>query len=342
MSRATPEQLRAEAAQADSGAEGAASGEYPRYGRAVYTELGQALRALADVTEETEGAGQGLTNRRERRQAVRAARLKRKAAYLRVEALRTDAASHHIAERRPFGQPIIVGHHSEGSHRNDIGRMHRMADKSMNLRDAAAEAARQAKAAEHNRAIYSDDEDAVTKLEAKLKGLEARRDRRKAINAAWRKAGRPGPADTDAWQKMADLIGESLADLEGLRHDCARSGMGRPQPYQPYTFQNLGANIRRIKQRIEQQKQRAEAAERPERAIGDVRIVDNLEFHKVELHFPGKPDEKTRRELKAWGFRWIRSAGCWARSINTDTEARLGWLAEHLGQPLTGGNGDAH
>ena len=101
-----------------------------------------------------------------------------------------------------------------------------------------------------------------------------------------------------------------------------------------YAMTNLGAKIRSVKERIAQLEAQEEREERPPRRIGDVEVLDNMEFQKVELHFPGKPDEATRSKLKSWGFRWVRTAGCWSRSISGETEWRLELLAAHLGRPL--------
>jgi hypothetical protein len=109
-----------------------------------------------------------------------------------------------------------------------------------------------------------------------------------------------------------------------------------------YSLTNLGANIRRVRQQIEEHEAMDDQEERPERRItypgpemdSDVIIRDNLEFLKVELHFPGKPSDEIRHSLRTWGFRWVRSAGCWSRSISGETEARLGWLAQLLGGEL--------
>ena len=73
------------------------------------------------------------------------------------------------------------------------------------------------------------------------------------------------------------------------------------------------------------------------RYIGDIEILDNLNYQKVELHFPGKPSDEIRKNLKAWGFRWVRSVGCWSRGLNNQTESRLQWLSDLVGQPITKG-----
>ena len=57
------------------------------------------------------------------RREIRQDRLDGRADRLTAEATRRFDAAHAIVERIPFGQPILVGHHSEGRHRADIKRI---------------------------------------------------------------------------------------------------------------------------------------------------------------------------------------------------------------------------
>ncbi len=321
-----PESLRAGAERERGRAEAAfQSSEYPRTGRAAHLELAQAMETLAQTIEETpEPATSG--NRREDRRARRIARLKLRAAKLRQESASTWCAEHAIGNRIPFGQPILVGHHSEKRHRRAVERMQNLASRASAQFKAAKDAERAAEAAECNTAIYSDDPDAIKKLEAEAASLEEQREIMKALNKEFRRV----KGDID---KMTGITDDRRARLKAAR-ERYYLGPARYLPFESYQLSNLGANLRRIQGRIAELKKRATVTERPERMIGDIRVVDNLEFHKVELHFPGKPDEKTRANLKAWGFRWIRTAGCWARGIGSATEWRLQSLAESLGKVL--------
>src|SRR5205823_811991 len=113
---------------------------------------------------------------------------RRKAAYLTVQSLRQATHAHDIASRRPFGQPILVGHHSEGRHRRDLARQHRKDLKASALWKQAKDARSAAKACEANTAIYGDDPEALAKLQTKLLDLERKRDAWKTLNAQYRKA----------------------------------------------------------------------------------------------------------------------------------------------------------
>lgn len=197
-----------------------------------------------------------MTTYRERREA-RAERLHDWADSREKKADAAHAAAHQIADGIPFGQPILVGHHSEGRHRRDISRMENSMRASV---DNARMAARHEERAGNIEAqlatsIYSDDADAVERLEERIAGLEAERARIKAYNALRRKR-----------KSETEGIAEDLA-AAGLAEADAR-GLLRSLEFQPYackfgtfpayTLQNLGGNITRQKNRLTQL--RAQAA----------------------------------------------------------------------------------
>jgi hypothetical protein len=86
-------------------------------------------------------------------EAARYDRLEQRQAALDAKAVRLAGQSttaweksRAIAEMIPFGQPILVGHHSEGRHRRDIARIQGGMDRSIQLQREADEAARRAAA----------------------------------------------------------------------------------------------------------------------------------------------------------------------------------------------------
>ena len=50
--------------------------------------------------------------------------------------------------------------------------------------------------------------------------------------------------------------------------------------------------------------------------LGWVELRQNVEADRVQLVFPDKPDEATRRLLKSEGFRWSPRWGAWQRHLN--------------------------
>lgn len=164
---------------------------------------------------------------RERREA-RAARLEEWAAKRAGQSDGMhDAARAHTAQI-PFGQPILVGHHSEKRHRNAISRgwdaMGRAVEndqKAASMADRAANIRAQAAGA-----IYTDDDDAAERLTEKIEKLTAQRDAWKAANAAYRKEHKEELKGLTAWAKSERL------------------------PVAGYQITNQTANIGRLKQRL--------------------------------------------------------------------------------------------
>ena len=132
----------------------------------------------------------------------------------------------------PFGQPILVGHHSEKRHRRDIERIDGGIRRSIESSQMAESMASRAESirAQAETAIYSDDADAIERLEEKLADMIAERERYKTENAAWRKANREAIKGMSAWER------------------------DNAQPHRSYKGTNLSGNISRTKARIEQLK----------------------------------------------------------------------------------------
>jgi hypothetical protein len=114
----------------------------------------------------------------------------------------------------PFGQPILVGHHSERADRRYRDRAWNTMGRGVEDHRKAASMASRADNIEsaNDRAIYDDDPDVVERLTERISELEAQRAEIKAHNRAARKAGE-----------------ETLP---------------------AYVLSNLGANIRRYKERL--------------------------------------------------------------------------------------------
>ena len=81
-------------------------------------------------------------------------------------------AAKQISSFIPFGQPILVGHHSEGRHRRDLNRIDTNMRKSIEADGKAKYYNDKAERLENNNTISSDDPEALTKLRSKLAGLE--------------------------------------------------------------------------------------------------------------------------------------------------------------------------
>ncbi len=148
--------------------------------------------------------------------------------------------AHAAADAIPFGQPILVGHHSERRDRNyrdridaGIGR----AVESARMAERHNERADNIEAAAAH-AIYSDDTDAVDRLAERIALLEAERDRIKAFNASCRK----GSPDPELLPPNLLRTWESTSRLGLLGKNGAMPG---------YVLTNLSGNISRQRKRLE-------------------------------------------------------------------------------------------
>jgi hypothetical protein len=281
---------------------------------------GAALDALIlEVVRETENPGPVLTastcvplapfpratsNAWEEKKAARIERLRTRSARLaRAGESRIDLARKR-ASCIPFGQPILVGHYSEGRDRNFRAKIDGGFRKGFALTKEAQELDARADAAEASTAVSSDDPDAVAKLREKLAGLEADHAKMLDFNKLLR------GKKTD--EEIAAAIGWKVTTVASLRKpDFA----GRPG-FPPYKLTNNGGEIRRVKGRIEALTRVAAKPEAAPEEIGETRIEESKEDNRLRVFFPGKPSEAVRSLLKREGFRWSPSVGAWQRQPN--------------------------
>ena len=225
-----------------------------------------------------------------------------------------------------FGQPILVGHHSEKRDRNYRDRIHNKFGQAFELNDKAKYWENRAAAAESGNAISSDDPKAIEKLKAKLEDLEQSQAAMKAINKAWRAAGKPGPEDASAWSKIAEHpeVDTEPEQIEKLRIAYAQllKWQVNSAPFPSYSLSNSNAEMRRIRERIKVLEASAKA-EHIEKDCGVCRYVENPELNRVQLFFDGKPSAEIRSILKTHGFRFSKRDGnAWQRFLNSQGKAR--------------------
>ena len=177
---------------------------------------------------------------RERREA-KADRLREWADKRDVKAETAFGKSNAISDMIPFGQPILVGHHSEGRARRDQDRIHSgMRSGIENSRKAEEFRSRADNidwAAEN--AVYSDDEDAIERLEIRIAEREAERDRIKAFNVVMRK----GELDLSLLDEK-----QKANYLSIVKHVPYQ--LGKKGTFPGYTLSLLGASIRKDKKRL--------------------------------------------------------------------------------------------
>lgn len=233
-------------------------------------------------------------------------RYEKKADQLRAEAERLHVQAHQMAEVIPFGQPILVGHYSEGRDRRYRERIHNTFGKAFATLDKAEHYERKA-ASVGTAGISSDDPDALNKLREKLASLKSSHEWMKSVNAAIRKGKTPD-------RQIPALVALGMSEAQAqelLKPDfCGRIGIA------PYSLQNSNANIRRVEQRIRELERAAERNVTVEQEGHGYTYREDADQNRVMFLFSGKPDTAIRAVLKSHGFKWSPTRGAWVRMLN--------------------------
>jgi len=215
-----------------------------------------------------------------------------------------------ISDMIPLGQPILVGHHSEGRHRRDLSRIRTKMDQSIEADKKAAYYEKRAIAATSNRAISSDDPEAVTKLKEKIDKAQEIQDVMKATNKLVKQILKGGePYNPDDIAALCKIARSPNADKLLTPDFCGRTG------FASYQLTNNNANISRMKKRLIELEAHSQD-ETKSYMIGEIEVVENVEENRIQLLFPGKPDQDTRTRLKSYGFRWSPTNEAWQRHLN--------------------------
>lgn len=243
-------------------------------------------------------------NKYEQKQADRRERLMDRAESAAQESNAVAETARKRLEAIPFGQPILIGHHSERRDRNyraGIGRLH---EKAFALSNKAEHYERKA-ASVGTGGISSDDPDALVKLRAELADCEANQERMKAANKAIRTGKTP---EKQIPALVALGFNENSAQSLIKGDFCGRVGFAN------YQLSNNNANMARIKKRIEQlEALRSRQAVKVETEGYTFR--EDTEENRVMFEFDGKPEPEVRDLLKRNAFKWSPSRNAWVRQM---------------------------
>jgi hypothetical protein len=226
-----------------------------------------------------------------------------RAAKARTEAVAQRTKAYELADGIPFGQPILVGHHSEKRHRAHIKKIEAAQDKTVHAMDKAKYYEGKAEATANNDSISGDNPEAVNLYKEKLAELEKRQEFMKSVNAYWRKhktmKGCPGYSD-----QMAMIVDTEMK--------TAYSWVQKSGPFESWRLSNNSAEIRRIKEKLETlENLDGMAAEIIKFPGGEMRV--DVDINRVQFIFDDKPSDEKRSLLKHNGFKWAPSQGAWQR-----------------------------
>ena len=203
-----------------------------------------------------------------------------------------------MASAIPFGQPILVGHHSENRDRNYRKKIHNKFEKAFETQDKAKYYEQKAESVENNTAISSDDPEAVAKLEKQLESLVANHEFMKAANVCFRKKDKAS---------FLQLKGAS----EALWNEIMNNEWSNK-----FNLALNNANIKRVKERIAELK-KLSALKTTEVIIKGVTLVQNAEANRVQIIFPERIPNDMYKALRKKGFVFCKSESAFQRQLNS-------------------------
>lgn len=213
-----------------------------------------------------------------------------------AQQLYNDASK--MASMIPFGQPILVGHHSENSDRNYRKKIHNKFEKAFETQDKAKYYESKAESIENNTAISSDDPQAIEKLEQELTELKANHEFMKAANVCFRNN------DKESFLKLA-------GSSEAIWNEVMNNEWSNQ-----FNLAYSNANIKRVEQRIEQLK-KISALTTTEVIIKGATLIQNIEANRVQIIFPERIPADLYKALRSKGFVYCKSEGAFQRKFNS-------------------------
>ena len=218
----------------------------------------------------------------ETRQAEKLERAQELADKNRTKAKSDFKQSHNLADQIPMGQPILVGHHSEGMHRRHLKKIDNAMKRGIENNKKADYYDNKVKNLENAYAISQDDPEAIKKLKEKIQNLLVNQKKWRAVKV--------------------NPNAKSCFDEDS-------------QNWKSVQLNSISAEIRRCKKRIETLK-KLDKVQAQEWKNNNITLEINKDENRIMLYFPSKPDEETRTKLKRHGFRWSPRNTAWQSYIN--------------------------
>lgn len=214
-----------------------------------------------------------------------------------------------LGKMLPFGQPILVGHHSEAKHRKHAESINTNMRKSVEAQDKADYLSRRADSVGSG-GIASDDPEAVEKLKKKLEGLIKSHELMKAVNKIVRSS---HMTEEDKIEYLVNTHGQTEERAKKLLRPCEFFGKFG---FDTYALQNSNANIRTTRKRLEH----LEALHNEAPLQGNGEAMGTAwelyeEEGRIKFSFDGIPAEEVLKKLKSNGFKWSRYSKAWVRKL---------------------------
>lgn len=245
--------------------------------------------------------------------------------------------AHKMADVIPFGQPILIGHHSEKADRNYRKRISNKMDKACETFNKAKYYDDKLKGMEDNTAISRDDPEAIPKLKAKLEKIELNIQQIKDHNKACKNNiylrlydynDGIHISNNTTYKTYAVIKDKKIEwktkiipkEIKAKIENYAKTGKmiqekipENKQVLEAYHLQNLSSNKRRIKDRITEIGALLKIPDIDE-TINNVRLY--TDEGRVRIDFGYKPDEETRTKMKKRAWKWSPYNQVWQNYIN--------------------------
>lgn len=92
---------------------------------------------------------------------------------------------------------------------------------------------------------------------------------------------------------------------------------------------NSNARIKHTKSRIDLMERRENTPIKESETNG-IKIVENAKANRLQIFFPGKPNDETKGKLKSLGFHWTPSVGCWQAYLNNNSRYKAELIIKSL------------
>lgn len=205
----------------------------------------------------------------------------------------------------PFGQPILVGHHSETRDRNYRERIHNKMRKGFELAKQAEEYRSRAASIESNSAIYSDNPQAVDLLTQKVNELKEEQAEMKRINAALRKG-----ADFDTLE-MSESMRADLLSID--RHQSYYQP--RTKGFPPYMLTSVNTRLKTAEKRAALVEKKQAIPDKDEE-INGIKIEWRAGENRIRINFGKRVSLDTYKSLKSHGYRATKEEGVFSAYYN--------------------------
>lgn len=223
----------------------------------------------------------------------------------------------------PLGQPILIGHHSEGRHRRALERADNNMSKSVE-ESKRAEELRARAASVGTGGINAQDPEAITKLREKIANLEAKQAEMKMANSGIKalvKKGITHETEGEEWAQAVVILSKKMG------RDCGEVTVrklltpycGRVVAFESFQLTNNNAKIKAAKKRLSGLEAMRDSAPVNRDIEGICTYIENPDLARLQLVFDGKPSFDVRSILKAHGFKWAPSENAWQRQLNNNS-----------------------